>query len=232
MPPSAPTAEALPPPGSLPLCEKYRDDENTYGFCVARYANSLQTAAEMITACSTAGQWEPDCRHAWVAGRQQAGSGFTTAELLAACGEAPDCTFELIDFRPDPDPIVQITLCAEHTGPYGRDCAGHAMQRFWLTDPTPERWAEVAVARVPFQDRVGYWLGVDVACFQKGDCIGDGPVRHNCQQTVSDFQRNPARCPDRLKMQMPKPPIQDTAPKPGGRPPGRPPGTPPPGQGG
>lgn len=230
----------------MPLCDKYRDDANTFGFCVARFANSLPSIADMEQACSQAGEWEEQCRHGWVAGRQQHGSGFTTEELLAACGETPDCTFELIDFRPDPDPIVQITRCAKYTGPYGRDCAGHAMQRFWLTDPTPERWAEVAVARVPFQDRVGYWLGVEVACFQKGECVGDGPVRHNCQQTVSDFQRNPARCPNRQKMQMPKPEIHNNAPQPGAqpgtqpgqpgqpgqRPPGRPPGTPPPGQGG
>ena len=37
--------------------------------------------------------------------------------------------------------------------------AQQAMQRFWLTDPAVDAWQAVSVARIPFQDRVGYWLG-------------------------------------------------------------------------
>ncbi|MFT4976170.1 MAG: hypothetical protein ACI8S6_002066, partial [Myxococcota bacterium] len=201
------------------MCDRYLGDDNTYGYCIYRYAGGMRTRAEMEEACGRAGPWEADCRHGWVAGRMQPGSGFETADLLDACGETPDCTFELIDFRPDPDPVVQIGLCAQHTGPYARDCAGHAMQRFWLTDPSPEAWQQVALSRMPFQDRVGYWLGVEVQCFQKGECMGAGPVLHNCQQTVSDFARNPARCPIRQKTPMQSAPsVQNPTLQPG-RPP-------------
>jgi len=240
-------ASELPPPSSMPLCDKYRGDDNTFGYCISRFANSLQTIAEMEAACVQAGDWEGDCRHGWVAGRQQPGSGFSTEALLQACGEAPDCAFELIDFRPDPDPVAQISLCAKHTGPYARDCAGHAMQRFWLTEPAEDAWARVATTPMPFQDRVGYWLGVEVQCYSRYACMGSGPTLHNCQQTVSDFQRSPARCPKRVK-QPAHPSSQGTPPsqpggaatppggaqRPGGpgRPPGMPPGARPPGQGG
>lgn len=132
----------------------------------------------------------------------QPDSGFETAELLDACGDVPDCAFELLDFRADPDPTVQIVRCAQHAGPYGRDCAGHAMQRFWLTDPSVDAWQAVSVARIPFQDRVGYWLGVEVFCYQKGECMGDGPMLHNCQQTVANFQKNPSQCPLRQKERL------------------------------
>lgn len=216
------TADAeLPPPSSIPMCDRYIGDENTYGYCIYRFAGGMQTREEMEDACGRAGSWESDCRHGWVAGRMQRDSGFETQDLLEACGDTPDCTFELIDFRPDPDPIVQIGLCAQYTGPYGRDCAGHAMQRFWLTDPSEEDWARVATARVPFQDRVGYWLGVEVQCFQKGTCMGDGPVLHNCQQTVSDFQQRPSRCPPRQQNQQHQTITQPNTPRQPGHPPGQ-----------
>jgi hypothetical protein len=229
-----PANEALPPPSSIPMCDAYRDDENTYGYCIYRYAGGMRTRAEMEDACGRAGAWEADCRHGWVAGRMQPNSGFETAELLEVCKDVPDCAFELVDFRPDPDPAVQIVRCAQHAGPYARDCAGHAMQRFWLTDPSEEDWRAVAMARIPFQDRVGYWLGVDVFCFQKSECMGDGPVRHNCQQTVANFQKNPERCPPRKQERLQTQPTNNPR-QPGGQPgsqPGGQPGSQPGGQAG
>lgn len=187
------------PPSAMPLCDKYRDLENAYGYCVYRYVGGLRTVAEMESACALAGDWSSACHHAWVSGRMQPNTGFSTEELLAACGGNPDCAFELIDFRPEADPVEQMKLCAAHAGPYARDCAGHAMQRWWLTDPSAEEWAYLAQYTTPFADRVGYWLGVEVGCFSKGTCAGVGFVQQQCEQSLAQFQAKPATCPKREK---------------------------------
>ena len=232
----------------MPLCDKYRGVENAYGYCVYRYVGGLRTRAEMEAACSLAEAWEPECRHAWVAGRMQLGTGFTTEDLLEACGPNPDCTFELIDFRPAEDPIEQMKLCAAHAGTYARDCAGHAMQRWWLTDPSAEAWGYVAQYTTPFADRVGYWLGVEVGCFDKGSCAGVGFVQQQCELTSAQFREKPTSCPLREKtpLNMPTPsssqepgrppppgtqgrPVGTHGPANGARPPGTPPTAPRPG---
>ena len=167
----------------------------------------------MLEVCLKAGEWERDCRHGWVSGRMNAVDQFSMEELLEACGQNPDCTFELLDFRPAEDPLTQLNLCSLYAGQYGRDCAGHAIQRWWLTDPDEEDLLRVTSTPTPYPDKVGYWIGVNVQCFSKGTCAGDPHFAHNCEKAVENFVRNPDLCPARTKTPMhPDSRSQDLAP--------------------
>ena len=130
----------LPPPGSLPQCAPYAGDPSIYGFCISKHAGGIPSLQEMLEVCGKAGEWELDCRHGWVSGRMNNTDEFSTEDLLGACGNNVDCTFELLDFRPADEPLTQMALCTQYAGKYARDCAGHAMQRWWLTDPSEEEF--------------------------------------------------------------------------------------------
>ena len=227
----------------------YAGDASVYGFCLSKHAGGLPTLKDMEEVCLKAGEWERDCRHGWVSGRMNALDDFSTEELLGACGENPDCTFELLDFRPASEPLTQLSLCTQYAGRYGRDCAGHAIQRWWLNDPDEEEVLRVTSTPTPYPDKVGYWIGVNVQCYGKGTCAGEPHFMSNCEKAVENFERKPDRCPARTKTPMhPGFRPQDLAPnQPGGQPGGQPgssnqtrPGTPPthpgggqpPGQGG
>ena len=168
----------------------------------------------MLTVCTQAGEWELDCRHGWVSGRMNNTDEFTIEELLSACGENPDCTFELLDFRPADEPLTQLSRCTQYAGKYGRDCAGHAIQRWWLTNPDEEEVLRVTSTPTPYPDKVGYWVGVNVQCYSQGTCQGDPHFVLNCEKAVENFSRNPDRCPARTKTPMhPGFRPQDQAPK-------------------
>jgi len=184
------------------------------------------------------GEWEAECRHAWVSGRMNSDSGFSTEALLSACGENPDCTFELLDFRPEEDPLDQINLCTRYAGRYARDCTGHALQRWWLTSPDKEEIERVSGTPLQFPDRLGYYLAASVVCTNTLDeCIGEPRAMDNCNRSVNHFERNPEQCPEtQIRPMHPNitpnqlaPNQQQNTPRPPGtpRPMGTPPGTPP-----
>ena len=168
----------------------------------------------MVTVCTQAGEWELDCRHGWVSGRMNNTEEFPIEELLSACGQNPDCTFELLDFRPADEPLTQLSRCTQYAGKYARDCAGHAIQRWWLTNPDEEEVLRVTSTPTPYPDKVGYWVGVNVQCYSQGTCQGDPHFVLNCEKAVENFSRNPDRCPARTKTPMhPGFRPQDQAPK-------------------
>jgi hypothetical protein len=208
----------------MPQCAPYAGNDSVYGFCLAKYAGGIPTLEDMLRVCGEAGEWELDCRHGWVSGRMNAVDEFSTEELLGACGQNPDCTFELLDFRPADEPLTQLNLCTQYAGKYARDCAGHAIQRWWLEDPDEEEVNRIAFTPTPYPDKVGYWLGVNVQCYSQGACVGDPHFVLNCEKAVENFSRNPDRCPARTKTPMhPGFRPQDLAPnQPGQNQPGQP----------
>lgn len=238
--PTQPGANGEPPPipsGALPQCKIYENTE-VYGYCIYKFAGGFPTVDEVDRLCAMAGEWEDDCRHAWVAGRMHADSGHATAELLAVCKGNPDCSFELLDFRPDPDVLVQMDDCRKHTGKYAPDCVGHAMQRWWQAGVDQAEIDRVAQAPTPYPNKVGFWIGVSVGCYEIGACPEQGQTGDFCRSTVENLSRNRDRCPTRTKRPLAhnqsrgptgagNPPSGAARPgTPGGRKPGRPPGTP------
>ena len=196
--------EDLPPPnGGIPQCAKYEGDSKTYGYCLYKYAGGFPSIQEVDRLCSMAGEWEIECRHAWVSGRMNKGNEYSTEVLLDVCNKNPDCTFELLDFRPDDDVVKQINYCIQHTHPYIRDCIGHAMQRWWYTKPDAEEVARVAQVSTPYPDRVAFYIAASVECSKIGTCDGDARMSKICQKTAQHYKQYPSRCPAQEERPLP-----------------------------
>ncbi len=186
----------LPPPdGGIPQCELYKEDPDVYGYCIYKFAGGFPNVDEVERLCPMAGEWEKECRHAWVSGRMNANSGMDMDFLLNVCDGNPDCTFELIDFRPNPDVLVQMDYCIKHVGPYTRDCLGHAMQRWWYTAPDADEVKRVASAKSPYPDRIAFYVAASVACSGIGTCDGDPTMKNICLKNVENYKKFPNRCP-------------------------------------
>jgi len=186
----------LPPPdGGIPQCDLYKDDPDVYGYCIYKFAGGFPNVDEVERLCPMAGDWEKECRHAWVSGRMNSNSGMDMDYLLEICDGNPDCTFELIDFRPNPDVLIQMDYCIKHVGPYTRDCLGHAMQRWWYTAPSTEEVARVATAKSPYPDRIAFYVAASVACSGIGSCDGDPTMKNICLKNVENYKKFPNRCP-------------------------------------
>lgn len=194
--PNATGEAGLPPPdGGIPQCEPYKDDEDVYGYCIYKFAGGFPNVDEVERLCPMAGTWEKECRHAWVSGRMNANSGMDMDFLLEICDGNPDCTFELIDFRPNPDVLIQMDYCIKHVGPYIRDCLGHAMQRWWYTKPDADEVARVAAVKSPYPDRIAFYVAASVACSDIGSCDGDSTMNSICLKNVANYKKFPNRCP-------------------------------------
>lgn len=203
--PPAPVVDAngefnLPPPdGGIPQCEAYKESTDVYGYCIYKFAGGFPNVKEVERLCPMAGSWEKECRHAWVSGRMNANSGIEMDFLLNVCDGNPDCTFELIDFRPNPDVVVQMEYCINYVGPYIRDCLGHAMQRWWYTAPSEEEVARVAAVKSPFPDRIAFYVAASVACSGIGTCDGYPKMKSICEKNVENYKKFPNRCPAQVE---------------------------------
>jgi len=173
--------------------------EDAYGYCIYKFAGGFPSQEEVDRLCPLSGRWEEECRHAWVAGRMNMSSGISTEVLLAACGRNVDCTFELLDFRPDADVLVQLNLCVRYAGRHSVDCGGHAMQRWWQSKPDEEDVIRVAAARTRFPDKVGYYIAANQICREIGSCEGDPDTVRECERFVGYFEENPTKCPQDRK---------------------------------
>lgn len=198
---AAPGTDAL--SKKLPLCAAYRDIENTWGYCVYKHAGGFPTKEDVELLCPSAGEWEDQCRHAWVAGRMQRGSGFERSDLLDVCGENADCSFELIDFRYEDLLDDQIALCKAHAGRHGEDCVGHAVQRWWMTKPDAAEVARVAALNVGYPRKVGFFIGASVFCAGVGTCEGHPDTQAICETQVELFGKRPETCPPQQWHVMP-----------------------------
>ena len=176
-------------------CAKYKDMGEPYGYCVYKHSGGFRNTKEIDLFCSGAGSWEPECRHAWVSGRMQPSSGFSIEDLLQACGDNPDCTFELIDFRPDPDIVVQIERCTKHVKKHIRDCVGHSMQRWYMSDLTEEDVKHIMSQASSVPDKVAYYVAASVQCDGLGSCSGEPYLERLCRKNVKQFKTKPNQCP-------------------------------------
>ncbi|MBM74003.1 MAG: hypothetical protein CMK59_01275 [Proteobacteria bacterium] len=182
-------------------CAQYSDIAEAYGYCVYKHSGGFRTIDEIELFCSAAGSWEPECRHAWVSGRMQK-QDFSTQELIKACGSNPDCTFELIDFRPDPDILVQADLCTRHVRKHIRDCVGHAVQRWWMQEPDEEEIARVLAQPTSVPDKFAYYIAALIQCDGVGSCSGEPYVTRLCLKNVKAFKKDPQSCPKREEKKL------------------------------
>ena len=187
------------PASGIPHCDNYRAIPETYGYCLYKVAGGLPDIEAVNRVCDLAGDWEEECRHAWVAGKMNAGSAYTMDALLGVCGDNEDCAFELLDFRPAELIDDQLDRCRQYAGRHAADCAGHAMQRWKLAGVDAEEVARVAAMPTHFPRKVGFWLAVSVQCDAVGSCEGNDVVQAACEGQVEALVRKPHSCPSDTK---------------------------------
>lgn len=196
--------DATPTEAHFPQCDRYAElDGDLYGYCIYKYAGGIPTVAAVDIYCPKAGRWDTDCRHSWVAGRMAESSGVDMELLLKVCGDNPDCTFELLDFRPADDVVVQMRRCLEYTGKHADDCSSHALQRWYHTQPDAEEVARVVAFPTPYHDKMGYWVGAAVQCQGQGACPDNQQAGTFCRNAVENFAQAPTSCPASTKQPLP-----------------------------
>lgn len=179
-------------------CGKYHKVPNAWGYCLTQHAERLGSPADVEQVCSLAGEWEGECRRAWVSGHRSEASGYSTDALLAACGGSPDCAFELVDFRPEADVARQLDRCAAVAGPFSNDCVIHALERWWRARPDNGEVARVANLDSIYSQQIGYYVGAAVACQGTGVCLGTAAVTEACSRTVEQLRGDLQRCPSEV----------------------------------
>jgi len=187
------------PASGIPQCDGYRAIPETYGYCLYKVAGGLPDVASVNRVCDLAGDWEDECRHAWVAGKMNAASPYAMDTLLEVCGDNADCAFELLDFRPAELIDDQLERCRLHAGVHADNCTGHAMQRWKLQGVDAAEVARVAAMPTAFPRKVGFWVAVSVQCDGVGTCAGNGAVQGACEGQVEAFTRKPQTCPANVK---------------------------------
>ena len=154
------------------------------------YISFQSCSAQANRLCPQAGEWETECRHAWVSGRMQPDSGYKT-EDLKVCGENPDCTFELIDFRPEKDILAQIDLCTNHVKPSktvsGTPCSdGGIPNQMPKKSPEFSRTLPILIA--------SHSAAASVQCSGIGTCEGD-PYLVESAKNMQHFKKYLKTCP-------------------------------------
>ena len=189
----------------LPACQPYEANENTWQYCVYTMAGGFPSANDVEEICPLAGSWEAQCRHAWVAGRMQPGSGVERDALLAACGVGnDDCAFELIDFRYERQVDDQMALCKAHAGRHAEDCTGHALQRWYMGKPDAAEVARVNALDTGYPMKVGFWTAAAAFCTGTGTCGGLEDNRRQCEIQIGIFRKRPEGCPSQSWQVMPQ----------------------------
>ena len=195
-PASGPAGAAV---GGGAPCAVYADVPNAWGYCVYSRIRSVRSMDSAVALCQQAGAWEQECRHSWVSAYLPQGSGVATDDLLAACGSGDDCALEVLDVRADPDLATQFQRCLEHAGRFGDDCAGHALERWWVQGPDAGELARVAALQTPYPERVAFFISASVVCFGVGSCEGEPRMQAFCEKSSDTFRRDRMRCPGRAR---------------------------------
>jgi hypothetical protein len=180
---------ALEPTGP---CAPYGDVESLWEYCGLRELEALDSATEADAYCGGLGSWEGLCRTTWISSRLQPDSGVSREELLRVCAGAPDCAFEVLDWRPADDVLDQLEFCREHSAGQREDCAVHALERWAAGRPDAAERARIVAASTSYPKWVGEYLGVAIGCGGEGSCAGSPEVVRWCEFRLQRLE--PVHC--------------------------------------
>ncbi len=181
--------------GAAAACQRYRDQGQAWGYCLTRAVLEAPGISLAESTCAQAGAWQGECRLRWAAARAPVGSGVETEALLAFCGEYQDCAFAVLDARPSPEVSEQLTRCERHAPRYARDCAEHALQRWYAQEPSAQEVRRLAARNTAYWEQVGVFVSASVACRGVGSCDGTPAVQEFCLRSVAFLRAEPQSCP-------------------------------------
>jgi hypothetical protein len=179
------------------VCGDYKDSPQTFGYCLYQQVHLMETADEAIRLCERAADWSSACRVAWVADRMVREPQTDMGLMLAVCGQDPDCRLDVLDASASADVVEQLDRCAEDALANGADCAGHALERWWLAYPDREEVGRLAAQSEVFPEVVGRFLAAAAVCSDTRPCPKAGPNRNNCEAWSQYLSQHPESCPSR-----------------------------------
>lgn len=162
----------------LPACGAYRQDEDSFSFCVARGAHGLADTS----VCAGAGAQTNACHLDWVSAKLRSPK-MTRETLLTQCGPAKDCALMVLDAHPLDTLAAHADACDTYAGPFGNDCINHAGRAWAASKPSAQQIGALNELPNTRPDLVGFWVGVAQACTKMPiDCtLADGgtPLKGN-----------------------------------------------------
>jgi hypothetical protein len=183
-----------PPPDPADPCARYAQMADAHALCLRQQVATNRDPAAMAQTCARAGKGETACRAAWVWAFTPEEQGFSREVLLDACGD-DDCRMSVLDGRVEDDVVLQLGLCDRNAGVFEKDCAIHALARWWYTRPDPTEAGRLASSGAPFQDDQAQWLAALVVCRNLGACASWPLLAERCEAAVTELRADPHRCP-------------------------------------
>lgn len=176
-------------------CVSYMSMPNIYGYCLVQVAGRGQGMETATDVCGDAGDWETECRMAWVASRSEPHTRWSMEDLLASCPQhVGDCHFEVIDTRWNKDVFVQMDLCFKHARSFTGDCIAHALDRWIREKPSRDEVVRVANTNIA-PDRIGHYIAAAYVCHGTIDgCLGGPLVMDSCEFSLKDFKLDSGIC--------------------------------------
>ncbi len=169
-------------------CARY-EGLPAYDWCQAKAVSRAPDLASVRKHCEATGRWRPLCLHRGALAHHDRAP---LSELLELCAGVPDCTFELLDLHPSPEPLTQLALCDAHTQHYAADCAAHTLHRWYAAGASASPGLAAATEH---SELIGRWLGAAVACGHQSACPEGQPTTAACLAGAAEIAADPSRCP-------------------------------------
>lgn len=177
----------------LKMCDQYAGSAHLYAYCIYEQARHLPNVGGVEISCKLAGEWEADCRHAWVL-QQFELKELNPDVLLRACGSNQECVFDVLDAVKSDQPLKQMDRCSALTENLAFHCREHALELWRVTSPTAtDVQALLAKQTEPDQQMIRFISSV-VACSNVGTCSGTDSVKRSCERSVEGYRSGEVSC--------------------------------------
>ena len=179
-------------------CSRYSRHSSVQAWCHVRAAGAVPPG-ELDAWCAVAAQHESACRMAWVEPRLHPSSGVTTPVLQAACRGEDACLLDVLDHRPETDPLAQSRRCLALSARHSGHCVRHTIQRWRSSRPSVAAWSAFVEGAAQLPDpgpaHVGFHLA-EVAFCDRSLACDDLPqgMSEPCAEGMGPFVAGHERC--------------------------------------
>jgi len=177
----------------LKMCDQYAGSAQLYSFCIYEQARHLPNVGGVEISCKLAGEWEDDCRHAWVL-QQFELKEINPDVLLRACGSNQSCVFDVLDAVKSDQPLAQMGRCTALTENLAFHCREHALELWRVTSPTATDVQGLLAKQTEPDAQMIRFVSSVVACSNVGACSGTDSVKRACERSVERYRSGEISC--------------------------------------
>jgi hypothetical protein len=177
----------------LKICDQYAGSAQLYSFCIYEQARHLPNVGGVEISCKLAGEWEADCRHAWVL-QQFELKELNPDVLLRACGSNQECIFDVLDAVKSDQPLKEMDRCAALTENLAFHCREHALELWRVTSPVAMDVQALLAKQTEPDPQIIRFISSVVACSNVGTCSGTDSVKRACERSVARYRSGEISC--------------------------------------